>query len=107
MALCDSEHGSGDKLRPFTNPSTLGRRCPPAGLAKAEYMNGNIIRFEISLFTHLQFENFETAACKINNLPAMLANQVAVILFVGHRFVIKTVLLDVEPFDEMELLQKL
>jgi hypothetical protein len=70
-------------------------------------MNGNVIRFEISLLAYLQFENFETAACEINNLAAMLANQMAMILFVGHRFVIVTVLFDVEPFDETELFQKL
>jgi hypothetical protein len=70
-------------------------------------MNGNIIRFEISLFAYLQFENFETAACEISDLPAMLANQMAMVLFAEHRFVIETVLFDVEPFDEMELLQKL
>jgi hypothetical protein len=70
-------------------------------------MNGNIIRFEISLLANLQFENFETAACEIDDLPAMLANQMAMILFVGHRFVIETVPFDVEPFDEMELFQKL
>jgi hypothetical protein len=37
----------------------------------------------------------------------MLANQMAIILFVGYRFVIETVLFDVEPFDEMELFQML
>jgi hypothetical protein len=87
--------------------SSFHLKCFPAGLAYAEYMNGNIIRFEISLFAYLQFENFETAACEINNLPTMLANQMAMILFVGHRFVIETAFFDIEPLNEMELLQKL
>jgi hypothetical protein len=82
---------------------TFHLKCFPAGFAYTEYMNGNIIQFKISLFAYLQFENFETAACEINNLPAMLANQMAMILFVGDRFIIERVLFDVEPFDEMEL----
>ena len=87
--------------------SSLNFSCFPAGLAYAEYMNGNIIRFEIFLLAYLQFENFETAACEINNLPTMLANQMAMILFVGHRFVIETILFDIEFFDEVELFEKL
>jgi hypothetical protein len=87
--------------------SSFHLKCLLAGLAYAKYMNGNIIRFEISLFAYLQFENFETAACEINDLTALFTNQVAMVLFLTYRFIVKAILFDIESFDKTKSFEEL
>src|SRR4030042_6713710 len=76
-------------------------RCFLTCLAYAEYLDGNIVQFEVLPLEYLRFQILNTLTCKINNLPTMLANEMAVILFLVCRLVIETVHFYIEPFNEI------